>query len=71
MDTLKVFRLGADEYLVTAGKAAVYGDANKAIRVLKELDVDDWSIEASLCELAARGHRVAHFGIQRMFMFTQ
>jgi hypothetical protein len=71
MSTLKVFRLGADEYLVSAGKAAVHGNVERTISVLRSLEVEEWDIEACLCELAGRDHKVAYFGIHRRFMFTK
>jgi hypothetical protein len=67
----KVMRLTDDEFILIAGKRAIYGNMPKMCVVMAELGVEWEEIEEGLTSLVSNQHQVASYGLNRTFIYSR
>ena len=67
---LKVYRLNDDEFIITAGKRALYGNKTKTVIALSEIGVPWSEIETGIISLCINDHKVANYGVNQMFIYS-
>jgi hypothetical protein len=68
-----LIKMKENQYLVTCPVDNVFvkGSQDRAVEILRDLDIEDDEIEVAFSELDDNGHNRAHFGVNNCFTYSE